>query len=216
MGSRHGFTLIELILMVIVMGIAFATLPTILGVSSRSVEHVADIRAVYHGIAKAQVILSKPWDEVNTDDFGQSGIYYVLRTDESDMPGDALFCDNNKTRQGHYPGLNRRMCESGAATSAALLGSEGDFDDIDDFQNDVDVNIEGYDVVTRVRYIAYPGGVNGGGVNFSVTDPASAQSSNIKEIDVTVFSTATGRTVSSYRYYATNIGVDKPFIKDND
>jgi prepilin-type N-terminal cleavage/methylation domain-containing protein len=214
MGSRRGFTLIELILAMIVMGIAFATLPAILGVSSRSVENVSDVRGLYHGIAKMEVVRGKPWDEVNTNDFNQSGIYYVLNTQECNVAL-TLCCLNNKSRFGHYQGLDRRMCENGMATPSANFLAEGDFDDIDDFNNDGDRNIEGYDINTTVRYINYPGGVNGGSVSFNTAVAAAGQSTNIKEITVSVSRTATGRAVSRYVYYATNIGVDKPFIKDN-
>jgi len=215
MGEKRGFTLIELILMVIVMGIAFATLPAILGVSARSVENVSDVRGIYHGAAKMQVVLSKPWDEGNVDDFGLSGIYYVLRSAESDMPGDALYCDNNKTRQGHYPGLDRRMCDQNPASNSAtaafgLETGETVADDLDDFDGDSDNDIEGYKVGTTVSYVDY---VSAAVV--TMPQPQSHATTNIKHIIVRVH-TPSGRLLTDYHYYAANIGISKPFIKDNN
>jgi Tfp pilus assembly protein PilV len=203
---RRGFTIIELIVMMVVMGIAFATLPMILQVSGESAGRVSDLRGLYHGVAKMQVVLGKPWDEANVDDFQTGGIYYVLRTQESDVPGDALYCDNDKNRSGHYPGFNRRMCENAAAS--ALLGRAGDamadYDDIDDFNAAPDETIEGYGVGTVVEYVRYG----------DLAPVAAGTTSNLKKITVSV-TDRNGRALTDYRYYAANIGLSKPFIKRN-
>lgn len=211
MMPRRAFTLVELIIMIVVLGIAFATLPAILGVSAKSVRGVSEVRGLYHGVAKMQVVLNKPWDEVNVNDFDTGGGYFVLRTFESDTQGEVLFCDGDKNRSGHYPGLDRRMCENADATAANLFTAEGDFDDLDDFDGDNDADIGGFDVNTTVVYVAYAGGSP---VNMPTA--GTAQTSNIKEITVTVSDHATGTGITRYRYYATNIGLSRPYIKRND
>lgn len=207
MRLRNAFTVIELIIMVVILGLAFATLPMILGVSSRSVKNVSDVRGLYHGVAKMQIVLSKPWDESNVNDFETGGIYYVIKTTE-DTGG--LVCDNDKNRSGHYPGMNRRMCENAAATSNPSFTAEGDFNDLDDFDGDSDIDVEGYSVDTAINYISYVSGT-------SVLMPTAGAlgTSNIKQITVTVTDPA-GFELTKYRYYATNIGLSKPFIKRND
>lgn len=207
MRLRNAFTVIELIIMIVVLGLAFATLPMILGVSSRSVQNVSDVRGLYHGVAKIQVVLSKPWDERNVNDFETGGTYYVIDTAE-DTGG--LVCDNDKNRSGHYPGRNRRMCENAAATANPFFTAEGDFNDLDDFNGDSDVDVEGYRVDTAIDYVSY---VSGTSVSMPTADALGT--SNIKRITVTVTDPA-GFELTQYRYYAANIGLSKPFIKRND
>lgn len=208
--NRRAFTLVELIVMIIVMGIAFASLPMILGVSSESVKNVSDVRGFYHGAAKMQIVLSKPWDDRNVDDFQTGGIYYVINNDECAISA-LLCCDNDKNRSGHYPGLNRRMCED--AWASGTLGRTGDtdinaFDDLDDFDLDFD-SAEGYDINTTVVYVQYSGGTQ-----VSMPTAVSAATTNVKQITVSISDTL-GRPLTQYRYYATNIGRPKSFIKRN-
>lgn len=208
--NRHAFTLLELIVMIVILGVAFTTLPMILAVSSDSVRNVSDVRGIYHGVAKMQVVLGKPWDEESVDDFETRGTYYVLHTDESDGPGELLYCDRDKNRSGHYPGLNRRMCENERATAAAFF-AEGDFDDIDDFDGDHDIDIEGYRVDTTVSYVRYE---NGSGITMPTPAVPAGTTSNLKHIRVGVIYPS-GNTLAAYHYYAANIGLSRPFVKAN-
>ena len=208
---RGGFTLIELIVMMVILGLAFATLPMILGVSARSAGNVADVRGLYHGVAKIQVALSKPWDENNVDDFNTGGGYYVLRTQESDTLGQRLYCDNDRNRSGHYPGLKRRMCENAAATAKPTFTADqlpNDYDDLDDFDNDTDHHVEGYQIQTHVDYVPY---VDASPVTMGA---AAAGTTNIKHLWVDVLDAA-NRSLATYHYYAANIGLSQPFIKRN-
>jgi len=206
--QKRAFTIIELILMVVVMGIAFSTLPAILGISAKSLENIVDIRGFYHGAAKMKTAISKPWDQSNVDDYDTSGIYYALRTVESDTSAEALYCDNDKNRSGHYPGLNRRMCE---AADASAIGNDGEaagnYNDIDDFDADNDSLGDGYDIDTAVQYITYQSASP-----VSNLQPAPG-TSNIKLVTITV--SKGGKTLTSYKYYAANIGLPKPFVKPN-
>lgn len=211
--GRRGFTLLEMIVMIVVLGIAFATLPMILGVSAATVASVADVRGMYHGAAKMQIVLNKPWDEGNVDDFDTGGIYYVLRTGESDAPGERLYCDNDKNRSGHYPGLDRRMCESADASGIGREG--GSYDDIDDFADAPSDSVgDGYTVSADVVYVGYR---EGPVVSFFKTEGTVAGTSNIKKVTVTVSERSDPAcSLVTYRYYAANIGQPKPYIKRND
>ncbi len=207
---RSAFTLIELIVMIVVLGLGFATLPLILGIGSEAVKQVADVRAFYHGAAKVAIVAGKPWDERNVDDYQKGGIYYVLSTGE-DTGG--LVCDGDRKRSGHYPGKDRRVCE--AALASDILGRAGDsdadaYDDIDDFRGDRDDEVEGYTVDTSVAYVPYVGGLS-----VAMPEGAAAGTTNIKQITVTV-SERSGKVLTRYRYYAANIGRYKPYIRRNE
>jgi len=212
--ARRGFTLIEMILMIVILGIAFTTLPIILGVSGRSAGGIADVRGLFHGVAKLQVALSKPWDQANVDDFDTAGIYYVIGTLESNSPnppGNLLACNiNNKTRRGHYPGRDRRMCEPGITATPQNAFADGGFDDLDDFDGVMEANVEGYDVNTSVDYVPY---IDASPAAMT-TGPGAVTTTNVKRITVTV-TAPNGVLLSTYRYYAANIGLSKPFIKRN-
>lgn len=202
--KKKAFTLIELIVMIVVMGVAFMTLPIILTVTTTAIESTVDSRGFYHGVAKTKAILSKPWDENNVDDFATSAIYYVENTLE-DSGG--LICENNKSRNGHYAGQNRRMCEASYASAIQLDGEAvGFYDDIDDFDQTSDTVSE-FVINSKVEYIAYQSG------SVVANLALSATTSNIKLVTVTVLKD--GNTITEYKYYATNIGLPKPYIKPN-
>lgn len=202
--KKKAFTLIELIVMIVVIGIAFMTLPIILMITTAAIENTVESRGFYHGVAKTKAILSKPWDENNVDDFATSGIYYVLNTDE-DSGG--LVCENNKNRSGHYAGQNRRMCEASYASSIQLDGEAvGFYDDIDDFHQ-TSGTVSDFVINSNIEYIAYQSG------SVVANLAPSATTSNIKLVTVTVLKD--GKTVTEYKYYATNIGLPRPYIKPN-
>lgn len=203
--------MIEMVMMVVIMGIAFATLPMVLSVSARSVESVAEMKAVYHGVAKMRVVSGKAWDESNTADMVLWGGYNALGTAESATAASLLWCgadDNN--RSGHYPGLFRRKCSPGLAASA--LGADGgDRDDLDDFDGENDGNFQGgFTATTTVAYVSapVPAGVNPAFASTAV----SATTTPLKRITVTM--NKNGAQLARYHYYAADIGMPKPYIRE--
>ena len=219
----RGFSIIELIMVIIIISISFMAVPTVLQVSSNAVDSIDDAKASIHAVSKVEIILNKAWDEENVDDLELDDKYYVLSTDESDSSGDVLYCDN-KLRNGHYGAKNRRMCEvvGGVNKSATSIGadsgeSNGYYDDTDDFNGLVDYIDENGDGVNEFKikisidYINYQDSNN-----IALQEgQESLNTTNIKRIKVEIYDNNTNKFISRYYYYATNIGLPKPYIKEN-
>ena len=197
---RMGFSLIELIMTIVIISIAFLGIPLIIENSARTIGWLQNSKAIYHGLAKIQIVRGKYWDENSS--------IYVLQTTEQ-----GLVCNNDQNRSGHYRADNRRRCISFYPTLEVNFGQNKDGidgNDIDDFHNEIDSDIEGiYTIKTAVKYVDYNDSGDG---NLSLESSTKDQT-NIKEIEVKV--SKRGSSISTYRYYATNIGISTPFIKDN-
>jgi type II secretory pathway pseudopilin PulG len=199
--NRSAFSVIEMIVTMTIIGLSFAVLPQIMEISSKSVESTKQSEGFYHGVAKAKIILAKAWDENVVNDFETKGFYGVLSTDET-----SLACP----RDGHYSGDGRRKCSNNSASAIGQdNGNLNDFNDADDFNGDQDNNIEFYSIASSVEYVKYEGDnpnyTRGG--NY----PPSGKTSNIKRIIIDVKKDT--KDLSSYIYYAANIGMQKPFVK---
>ena len=198
--NRSAFSVVEMIVTMTIISLSFAVLPQIMEISSKSVESTKQSEGFYHGVAKAKIILAKAWDENVVDDFETKGFYGVLETNET-----SLACP----RAGHYSGDGRRKCSSGLAASATIGQDGGDFDDIDDFNGEQDNGIEFYSTVSSIEYVKY----EGDNPNYTREGnyPPSGKTSNIKRIIIDV--KKDDKDLSSYIYYAANIGMQKPFVK---
>lgn len=66
---RFGFTLIELVFAIVIMGIAILAIPTMTQVNDRGVTNNLKQEAIFAGVAKMMQVLSYPWDEnsINLD-----------------------------------------------------------------------------------------------------------------------------------------------------
>ena len=163
-------------------------------------------------------IRNKPWDLGNiqgaVDDFTASGGYYILNTGNANLNCRVL--DPSKPNIISKPGLGisdrRRMCDPSAKAAQAITKSNS-LDNIGAFNGySQTITSGGKDFFTldvSVKYVDVNFG-NGTIVNANgITD--------IKEIEVKLSRQINGakEPVSTYKYYATNIGTDVPFAKDN-
>ena len=174
MKKKSAFTLIELILSMVIIGIAFTVLPKILQLASKvSVQNVRE-EAMYNAVAYIGLIKSTAWDENNTE------VDDILHTNSGDYD-----CNNSTGyRIGGFDGS--RNCKNDYNASINLESDNNDLDDMDDFKDanisaENNTNSREYDLNVTVNYVA---DIAEDDEKFSSTE--QSDTSNTKEINVTV------------------------------
>lgn len=203
--KRRAFSLLELIFSIVIMGISFLSIPTIMVVMNRSTEATVDTKGYYHALAQMGIVMSKAWDEANVDDWNASNVVYILDTSVS-------VCN----RQGIYPQAHRRQCDGGktlTSVASTTLGSEGgDFDDIDDFHG-AGQPVEDFNVSVSVSYVDINGMLATDNNFYIPSGNNPTGTTDIKRVSVNVANEATGMD-ATLNYYGFNIGYDKLLTKE--
>lgn len=227
---KKAATLIELVFAIVIIGISLMTLPSMLSVTTKTTEMVMESRGFWHGISKVLAVTSMAWDESNVVEIDSYASYGVLNTNDASFDHPAYASELNCTvaentlRPGHYEGNSRRSCN---ALNASTIQNDGEgaenYDDIDDFNgltDGIDDNLDGNDdffVIVDVAYIPY---VFTGDTKYvkqfstSVTAGSTTDTSSIKRVNVEVQNSG-GERITTYYYYATNIGTTIPYTKLN-
>jgi len=203
---NRAFSLIEMIVVIVVLGISFAILPTMMDIQNSSLKELKNEDGLFYGSLQMGVILSKSWDEQNVESFEEKGIYYAIHSNQSNESSNDLNCSSTTNlRAGHYEGKNRRKCENKEASSIGQ--DDAEFDDIDDFDSQI-IRVEGFEIKSKVDYVSY----KGSNPIYSKDDIALLQTSDIKRIKISIKKDSI--KIADFIYYATNIGLQKPFIKE--
>jgi Tfp pilus assembly protein PilV len=137
--KRKAIAMIELIIAIVIMGIALLAIPMINREAVKSGESAMLQESVAAGASQIQLILSKHWDEGNANPaLGAS----ILTTTSG----------NFNTYGGLNPASRTTLNTNGAAVAASNpLGAEGgDSDDIDDFNN-IAVNLANIQATTTLQ-----------------------------------------------------------------
>lgn len=212
--NRSAFTMIELVISIVVMGIALMSIPTILQQVSKSDEFSMTQEAILATMTKVSNILTYKWDE-NSSSAGLNKVISAGSTAELDI--------NSTTfkRRGHFAYNGRRMSDdlnkTATNTSDAEWGNAA-LDDIDDFDgtsDDVSLIIDtaadieyllDLNLTVSIGYIQdndfYGGNYDNTVIEFTMGTPSGT--SNIKEINVTAEKDS--ETVTMLRAYSCNIG----------
>lgn len=229
--------MIELIATIIVIGIAFMTVPVILDLNSKSLSAIHESKGTYHALARMQLVLDKYWDEQSYQESEverNTRYYRVLRTGLDETQADNnLSCSQHEgnARIGHYPSgedtLYLRRCAESTYTASTALGQENganDFNDIDDFDGDSETGIDGrFTLSTTVQYYDYESAYvnanpNAQTIDFNQTKAAPASSTSVKLIQIGISDsfmqgTNPAQLIANYYYYATNIGRAQPRVE---
>ncbi len=205
---KKAFSLIELIFTIVIIGVAFLSVPTIIFSSSRSLEHFMESRGYNHAISKINIIKNFAWDEANANDLVNLGFYSVLHTQQDDA-GTELMCP----RAGHYAVDYHRVCSANVATAIGNDGeADGSFNDIDDFDGSTDALSDGFTTTVTVEYAPYQNATVA--MTYQSANIA-AQTTGIKRIRIAVTDSANGNAITNYYYYSANIGKEAPLVKPN-
>lgn len=133
--------MIELIFAIVVMGIVIMSAPKLISTAAQSGLVAVKQETIAAASAEIGMILTRDWDEAGTDETTESPILIVNNGDsELDM---VLNPDGNSSgRRAGTPTTSSRKSFSSvsslerAATLASAFETEGDDDDIDDFDSD--------------------------------------------------------------------------------
>lgn len=234
---RSAFSFIELIFSIVVVGLVILSIPLIVRQSNANAIESQNVLGYYNALTLMETIRSKPWDAANVADFKNSGEYYILLTDENapqckrppkNEPGDPTAKANYWTKDGLGNADRRRMCDPGtkddptprratAIVKNDKLESIGAFND-----HEGTTNVGGnafFKLKVKVEYVDanLKTGINPG--NPAVFTGANGRTSDVKKITITLRRNNpikdTQDDVSTYTYYAANIGTDVPFSKAN-
>jgi len=198
--KRYAFSMIELIFAIVIIAIAVMALPIMTQTTGKGIEANLVQEAIFASAAKLNEITSYPWDENSTIDENISRVIWTSDTD----------CNNStKLRSGH---IHRRCLDENYSLvqPTSPLGMEasdnGVYNDIDDF-NDVSAPLFIGSVGSATGYkTPYTMDVNVSYASFGTT---TADSKNIKEINITIINPNTNLITLKVHTYSANIG-EKP------
>lgn len=219
---RRGASMLELVVAIVVMGIAVMALPLMLSQTKSNNEFAMQQEAILAARTKLGDVLTYAWDEANVL---LTGATLVLDTNDTGSD-DELNKINGSRRIGHIPSDKRRKGYDiqTPSTASGTLGADAgeaqlsDYDDIDDFHttsqqlfNSGEATIAGQDykfadmnLTTRVIYVDDSATYINDDVNDFVFTTANAnRRSNLKMVEITVSGSQTNFVLRSY---SANIG----------
>jgi len=219
--------MVELIVSIVVIGIAFMSIPLIMTETTRSIETSIQQESVMAGLTQMVNIMSYKWDEQEANESINGGYGKVLDT----FSIASLQCQNysgSRRRIGHFRGEDRRRCYNvlRPATAVANLGSDGgDMDDIDDIDGSDKNMLAGMDnnssdykksYTTNIDVLYVNDAIAATGfavteINGSIYVTPAAVPTNIKMIETKVVSENAENVV--LRAFAANIGEIKYYSK---
>lgn len=232
---RAGFTMIELIFSIVIVGLVILSIPLIVRQSNLNTLTAQNVIGYYNALTLMETIKSKPWDANNVADFVASGEYYILNTGNTATDCDVVTNPNAQdpahsrvlAKTGLSLGNKRRMCDPTNKSASGMGG--GSLDSINSFDGyTTTVSNDGVEIFrlnVAVRYVSvdFANGIN------NATNPDTIKTSrgaldDVKEIKITLVRLVDGVEVQDddgnvgeavFTYYAANIGNDIPLVKDN-
>lgn len=207
----RAFTIIELIVSIVVIGIAFMTLPLIIEQSSKSSE-VANLAQSYF---KAQVLLkeiaSKPWDKQNAIKYAEgNGSLFLDVTNGSSNLG--RWPDNNGSKRiGSFNSDEEmRHFYSSATFASQIPNNSNDYNSIESYNN-YQTQAGNSNFIVNVSYVSDTATQNGSSEtaiwNLNGGQSSLTQSTNLKRIVVTVQNNfGANNSVATLSYFSSNIG----------
>jgi Tfp pilus assembly protein PilV len=210
--NKSSFTLIELIIAMVVVGITVVSIPMLLSTVSQNVATSMKSNSFFNAYSTLSLIESMDWDENNTKD---DNYYKVLTADNGDS-------ELNCTRKG----VKQLDNESGAVCASddnktSNIGVDDDedssdsstFDDVDDFDGYENDDLAYYNIKVGVKYIKDDTDYSAKNIFYNDTLTPSNHT-NIKEIEINL-TDKKGKLVSVIRGESMNIGAVKIYSRND-
>jgi len=203
-----GFTLLELVISIVVLGIVATAFPLILQTVARTGSDVMQEEVIFNELSLMRIILPYYFDENNTKDENYykdvnvtNGDSELLIDYSSDNTGDARLgksqFDNNKFRSGVSDTASRIGVDAGETE-----GNSSTYDDVDDFNN-YSETVHGVNLTITVSYIDDTATYSDENISFNYNYDSVSHHTNIKLIKIN-----SDNGVSIY-YPTCNIGSSK-------
>jgi Tfp pilus assembly protein PilV len=203
--KKCSFSLLELVVAIVIIGISVTSIPMFLNTVSNNFSTSSKESSFFNAYALLDLIQKENWDENNTK---ADNYYKVLTSINGDV---ALKCP----RKGVLQLNNKSGAECATADNKTshigIDSGENDndsttFDDVDDF-NGYSTTVGGYSLSISVFYITdNANNYNSKTIFFNQTNTPLSHDSNIKLINVAVNDSA-GNLVARLKYFSSNIGM---------
>lgn len=211
---RHASSMIELVIAIVVMGIAVMTLPLLLSQTQNNNAYALQQEVILAARTKMGDMQTYRWDEHSLDN-GRIGV--LITNGDVD-----LNITSNGRRIGHILGNKRRkfFADENSSVSPANLGVDSgdvDKDDIDDFDDesvklfpslettDLDYRFTEFNLNTTVVYISDDANYSDQDLDITFTDSNVSNSTNIKMLTLSISGDEVP-TPFKLRSYSCNIG----------
>ncbi len=218
---KKASSMIELVIAIVVMGIAVMTLPLMLERNQENNAFAMQQETILAARTEIGDILTYPWDENSIKD-NVVGVVDVVNGDSE--------LDRNTTQRriGHIRQDKRRKLFSdetnASLTSTFDYTADGDIipDDIDDFNGDKSYDSITsslsyrfkFDINTTVAYVSDTTNYTLNNINFNFNTNTANLSTNIKMIELNVSNTENSITPFTLRAYSANIGGNQLLRRD--
>jgi len=210
---RKAASMLELVIAIVVMGIAVMTLPILLLKTQSNNEYTLQQEIILAARTKMGDTLTYRWDE---NSLIHDKIFVLKTGGDSDLN---ISSSGNIRRIGHVVGSKRRKFSNDLNSSipVANLGPDGgDLDDIDDFDGQTDTlkigsqvtsldyHFTDFNLSTSVVYISDNANYGNPNLNFTFDTNASTTTSSIKMLTLKV--KGPNSLPFTIRSYSCNIG----------
>ena len=215
--KSKGFTLIEILVALIIIGIVATTLPVMLQTTINTSKNAIKEEVFFQEFSLLQLINTMYFDENNTKD---DNFYKDLNATGGDSE---LYIEKNATlvsyvgeynRIGKFE-INNNILRSGTNATVSSIGvdngesSSADYDDVDDFNGYTDTVTTAFGNIVlhvKVKYISDSANYSDKNISFNMNYNSNANKTNIKLI--TVYTNVDGIDIN-LSYPSMNIGASK-------
>jgi len=207
--KKSSFTLIELVMAIVVIGIVITSIPMMLNTTTNIEEINSKERSFFNAFALITLIQTQEWDENNTisDNYKK-----VLTAENGD---DELKCLRNGTIQlANESGAD---CDDNTTSHIGIDTGEDEndvstFDDVDDFNN-YSLVVNDINITLKVRYMDDLADYSAKNIYFNENNNIIS-GTNLKFIELNITNNLNHKNIAILKYITSNIGNVK--LRDPD
>jgi len=204
--KKYSFTLIELIISIMIVGIAVTSIPMLLNTVSNNQEVNLKEKSFFNAYALLTLLQTQEWDENNTKG---DNYYKVLTSDGGDSE---LKCPRSGVVQlDNDSGADCASDDNKISSIRVDTGEDEDnvstFDDVDDFNN-YSVIINDFNITAYISYMNDETDYSVSNIYLNAENLKNSDS-NIKLVELNITNKNTNEIIAVLKYFISNIGMTK-------